>query len=160
LIVVRSKTLRLVLALLAAAGVVATLAVLAVAAPAVSHRGAAAATYCFPSDKQDRKAALDSANAAVASAQSLIRTRGAAVTAAKTALKNLVKAQARAKAAYFKKYKGPHKRQLFLKAQRNALAAAEKKIANAQKALAAAQRALAVARQAQVNAQGAFDQCS
>jgi hypothetical protein len=87
-IVLRSSSVRIVLASLAAAGLVGTLAMLAVAAP--SQHSATAAEYCLAGDKQQRKADLSAANKAVSRAQ-------VAVAKSNTALKNTTKHKVSAK---------------------------------------------------------------
>ena len=76
-----SSWIRIALATLAAAGLVGTLAMLAVAAP--SQHSATAAEYCLAGDKAQRKSDLNAANKAVARAQAAVAKANAAVTKAK-----------------------------------------------------------------------------
>src|SRR5260370_42042513 len=114
---VRLSKLRLGVALLAAAGVVGSFAVLAIAAPDLSHRGAAAAVYCFPKDKAGRKAALATAKAAASDADAAAQAADATVTKTRKTLTNLVASQAKAKAAYWKTHRQAKLRAAFLAAQ-------------------------------------------
>jgi hypothetical protein len=68
-------------ATLAAAGLVGTLAMLAVAAP--SHRNATTAEYCQAGDKAQRKADLVAAKKSVRQTQALVAKRAAALKKAK-----------------------------------------------------------------------------
>jgi hypothetical protein len=73
--------IRIFVASLAAAGLVGTLAMLAVAAP--SHRNATTAEYCQAGDKDQRKADLTAATKSVHKAQALVAKRAAALKKAK-----------------------------------------------------------------------------
>jgi hypothetical protein len=156
----RRRTLRLVFAALGAVGLVASFAMLAVAAPSVAHRGATAAVYCLPSEKASRKQHLDQAKSVSASAATAATRAAALVTKLRKAVAALVKRQANAKKAYWKTHKSARPRGTFLGAQAKALKKAKTSLANAVSASSAAQQAAARARTAQVTAQAAYDQCS
>jgi hypothetical protein len=156
----RLSKLRLGVAILAGAGVVGSFTVLAVAAPEVEHRGAAAAVYCFPKDKAARKASLDHAKSAASDADAAAQAAAEAVKNARNALTRLVSTQAKARAAYWKTHRQPKQRAAFLAAQMKAQAKL-KAMLNA--ALSAASDANAVATQAHAaeqSAKSAFDRCS
>jgi hypothetical protein len=142
------------------AGLVASFAMLAVAAPNVAHRGASAAVYCLKSEKSNRKQQLDQAKNANADAATSAARSSALATKLRKSYNALVVSQAKAKNAYWKTHRAPKARAAFLAAQRKALTKAKTSLAAALRASVAAQQAAASARTAQVTAQAAYDQCS
>jgi hypothetical protein len=156
----RRPKLRLVLAALGVAGVVASFSMLAVAAPNVAHRGASAAVYCLKTDKANRKQQLDQAKSVSASAADSAAQAAVAVTKARKTVTALVRAQAKAKTAYWKTHRAAKARATFLAAQAKVLKKAKSSLAADVSASAAAQRAASNARAAQATAQAAYDQCS
>ena len=88
---------RVVIGVLAACALAATLAFLAVGAPAASRQHAAAAVYC--PDKADRQKDLARANAAVRAATANVKAKAAALARAKKAGKGVAAAQRALKAA-------------------------------------------------------------
>jgi hypothetical protein len=156
----RRPTLRLVLAALGVAGLVASFAMLAAAAPNVAHRGASAAVYCVKSEKSNRKQQLDQAKSASADAGAAATTANALVTRLRKSYDALVVSQAKAKKTYWKTHRAAKARATFLAAQKKALTKAKTSLTAALRTSAAAQQAAASARTAQVTAQAAYDQCS
>src|SRR5260370_40310563 len=102
---VRLSKLRLGVALLAAAGVVGSFAVLAIASPDLSHRGAATAVYCSPKDKPGRKAALATAKAAASDADAAAQAADATGARTGKTLTTLLGSEARGKAAYWERHR-------------------------------------------------------
>jgi hypothetical protein len=157
---------RLALAVVGATGLVASFAVLAFAAPSVSHTGAAASAYCLPSDLANRKQDLAAATAKTGAAAAAAAAANAAVVRQRRAVTALGKRQKIAKTAYWKQTshwrnaKRSAARAVFLKKQEAALSLAKKKLSRAVSAAAAAGRKLAAARSARAAAQAAVDQCS
>ena len=166
----RRPKLRLVLAALGVAGVVASFAMLAVAAPTVVHRGASAAVYCLKSEKANRKQQLDQAKSVSASAAVAADRAATVVAKLRKSVTRLVLAQAKAKKTYWKthraakgraaKARAAKARATFLAAQAKALKKAKASLAAKVAASVAAQQAAASARTAQVTAQAAYGQCS
>jgi len=156
----RRPKLRLVLAALGVAGVVASFAMLAVAAPTVVHRGASAAVYCLKSEKANRKQQLDQAKSVSASAAVGAGRAATVVAKLRKSVTRLVLAQAKAKKTYWKTHRAAKARATFLAAQAKALKKAKASLAAKVAASVAAQQAAARARTAQVTAQAAYGQCS
>lgn len=154
------RALRFAFAALAAGGVLAAFAMLAIAAPNVAQRSAAGSVYCLPSEKANRKTQLEQAKSVNAAAAASEGNAAVAAANSRNAVNDLVVRQAKAKKAYFKTHRSVTSRARFLTAQHKALANAKSALAAAITAYGAAQRAATAARTAQVSAQAAYDQCN
>ncbi|MFL5955223.1 MAG: hypothetical protein ACJ76I_14060 [Gaiellaceae bacterium] len=151
---------RWVTAVLGAVGLVAASAMLAWAAPRTVHRGAAAAAYCLPSEKANKKQARDQAVETAGEARAAVVRATAALAKARRAARALAAAQLRAKQAYFATHASKRLRAAFVAKQAKATKHARAKVAAATAALARARTAAANAAAAAAAAQAVYGRCS
>jgi hypothetical protein len=151
---------RWVTAVLGAVGLVAASAMLAWAAPSTVHRGAAAAAYCLPSEKANKKQARDQAVSVAADARAGVAGATAALARAQRAAKALAVVQARARKIYFRLHASKKLRASFVARQTKAAKRLHARVAAATAALARARAAAAAAAAVAAVAQAAYGRCA